>query len=355
VMSSAPCRVCFALLLTAALLLPGSPGLPDSRESGDASGADSPHLVRTVAYWGGQWRDAPLHARVGPAPAEVLEYLQQDMGLDTPPEPANDQDLAALVGRALEDVAAQLPGHLATLLRDNLAAVLLARGIGSSGYVESVEAPGTSAGKHAFIVLDAAMMQGRAANAWASLRESSFFRPGPVRVTMTIAQPEQDDIFNGLRYILLHELGHCMGLFSGAHLDWMAPPKDAADVGPFVAFSWQLRDGRYTPRPGMDFPWRAGLRIYAFEDAALTAQQAPEVYADVFKRSNWTTLYAAASPFEDFAESFAVWQHAVREDRPWAVTVTRLDGSSQRWISCLETGSCRRKAAFMAELFEENE
>lgn len=318
------------------------------------------HPVRSAVFWESDWKQGwktrPLQQRVMPAPDEVLEYLQQDCELAMPPKSVHDEDLAALVGTVLEDIVAALPGHLAALLEQGVPAVMLAEGIGSSGYVESIEAPGSPAGKQAFVVLDAGMMRGRKANAWAGMRESSFFCPGPVRIAMTIASPEENDIAHGLRYILLHELGHCVGLLSGAHPDWMAQPeREMVKRYPFLGFSWQVNDARFTPKRKIAFPWRDKLRIYAFAQAQLTSLQAPEIYEDICQNSNWPTLYAATTPFEDFAESFAVWQHAVHEGRPWAVTVTPLDGSRQRWISCLETGSCRRKASFMAELFREKD
>lgn len=311
------------------------------------------HPARSPGYWGQAWRSQPVAERVAAAPPEVLEYLFLDVGdAATPqsqrPRPVQDSGLRSTAGQVLEDIAASLPQHLAELLRKRLMGVFLAENIGSSGYTEVLNAPD---GKRAFVVLDAAYLQGRRANAWASLRESSFFRPAAgVTVSMTIADRDADTEQAGMRYILLHELGHCVGAILGVHPDWNeAPPTDAAAQYPFVGLSWKVAAGKYALKQGSAFPWRGRLRIYSFEDAPLSASTALKVYAGL-QQTNLPTLYAAVSPFEDFAESFAVWLHAVREKRPWLVRLSK-DGGQLVFASCLKTGACPDKAAFMQQVF----
>lgn len=311
------------------------------------------HPARSPGYWGHDWRSRPLVERVAPAPAVVLEYLFLDVGEPQTPEaqrphPVQNPELRAMAGQVLEDVASSLPRHLTDLLRQRLIGVFLAENIGSSGYVEAVQAPD---GPWAFVVLDAGYLQGRTGNAWASLRESSFFAPSAdVRLSVSIAPENADTEQAGMRYILLHELGHCVAIMTGAHPDWNeAPPADAAAQYPFVGLSWKVAAGKYALKQAGVFPWRDRLRIYSFEASPLRASQALEVYADL-EKTNLPTLYAAVSPFEDFAESFAVWQHAVREKRPWLVQIAGR-GKELHFQSCLKTGACPEKAAFMEQVF----
>ncbi len=319
-------------------------------ETPSASTDLSTHPVRNIAYWGTAWRDTPLSGRVAPAPAEVAEYIELDnlnFGIEgevSPTAPPKE------IGPALEDIAAALPTGLAGLLRDRLTGVFTVTGLGSSGYIEEVTDDARKL-QAVFLVLDSAVFLGRTANAWAGWRESSFFTAhenGQPQLSMTIEETADDTVYNAVRYILLHELGHCLGAATRAHPSWNAGAADLSEY-PFVQLSWQVEDGAYVRKYAADFPYR--MRLYAFDDSEFSLQDAPSVYAACRDYTNAPSVYGTVTPFEDFAESFATYQHAVREGRPWSVTLELPSGEMQTFTTCYQAGTCPEKKTFMQEWF----
>jgi len=267
--------------------------------------------------------------------------IEKDVSPAAPPEE---------IGPALEDIATALPGKMTGLLRDRLAGVFTVTGLGSSGYIEEVT---DDAGKlqAVFLVLDSAVFQGRSANAWAGWRESSFFtahKAGQPRLSMTIEEPAGDTGHNAVRYILLHELGHCLGAATMAHPSWNA---DAPELSayPFVQLSWKVKYGSYVRKYAANFPYQ--MRLYAFDDSKFSLQDAPAVYAAWHSYTNAPSVYGTITPFEDFAESFATYQHAVREGRPWSITLQSPSGNTQTYTTCYQAGTCPEKKAFMRQWF----
>lgn len=322
------------------------------------------HPVRSLAWWRERPMSRPLESRVAPASHEIIDYLRQDYtqwganpAETTAIQPFTTPEVESLVKASLTSIVAALPPHLQKVLQERLLGVFIAQELGSSGYTESVYATGGDAA-HAFIVLDGALLGQRRANAWASYRESSFFAPeenGPT-ITMRIAADKQDNSFEAVRYILLHELGHCLGIMTGAHPDWNAPPDQTVTSFPFVDASWLLDTSgdaaRYVSRFAKSFPWRSKLRIYSFANAPLVITQAPEVYSALIRSTNYPSLYAAVNPYEDFAESFAVYQHAIQEGRPWQVIVSGAPGNkSQKLTTCFRNNLCPQKQQFMERWF----
>lgn len=339
--------LCCALLL----LLPSACAAQDSDALREAMVA---HPARDPAWWGEGWRATPLAARVAPASPEVVAYVELDnalWGIEGRIEPAPPP---AEIAPALEDIQAGLPPRFAELLDNTLVGVFTVSGLGSSGYIEEVRHGSDNRGGLAavFLVLDSAVFQGRTANAWATWREGSFFTPqdgeGP-SLRMRIAPPDGDTAGNAVRYILLHELGHCLGIASGAHPSWNDPPPDDLEPYPFVRLSWNVVGGDYQRRYESGFPWK--MRLYAFEGSAHAPREMPAIHAAWNSETNAPSLYATVSPFEDFAESFAVYQHAIREGRPWSIEVETPRGEVREYASCFQTGACPDKLAFMAAWF----
>jgi hypothetical protein len=80
----------------------------------------------------------------------------------------------------------------------------------------------------------------------------------------------------------------------------------------------------------------------------------PEVYAQL-EQTSFPTLYAANSPYDDFAESFVNYVHVVLMGKPFEV---RIDQNGQRQITfeaCWETPRCAAKQEMMANLFPKME
>jgi hypothetical protein len=322
------------------------------------------HEVRTLAYWGGAWAARPLAERVAPLPDAAVDYVSLDnelWGFAARPSAVEPPPSFA---RALAGVEATLSPALARVLRERLIGVFAATGLGSSGYAETVR-DGSGREQAMFIVLDPEAAGARTANAWASWKESTFFRQSadaPVRVRLEIEEPGADTAENAVRYILLHEIGHVLGLFTGAHPGWNAEesavPRPAGGWA-FPPLSWvRGADGAWTSRWAGLFPERGELRYYA-DHPTLPAASVPALYARL-ERTNLPSLYALTSVWEDFAESFASYAHVVRAGRPWRLTVTVGAGANETRPApatalgaCWNEPRCADKRAFMDAWFRD--
>ena len=94
------------------------------------------------------------------------------------------------------------------------------------------------------------------------------------------------------------------------------------------------------------------IKAYAFDQASLTASRIPATYTHLENNSNFPTLYACESPWEDFAESFATYFHVVIDQRPWQVIIEQKGRADRVIESCWGTPRCREKAAFLRRWFE---
>ncbi len=311
------------------------------------------HPVRSMEYWGMEWRDVPLVERVSAAPPKVVEYLELDNQLYGFEEGVASAPPLQEMKLALEDILGSLPKRLSKLLRTSLTGVFTVNGLGSSGYIEDIR-DNEGRLQAVFLVVDSDVFHGRAANAWATWREGSFFTPpklGDASLEMRIEDSDEDNTVNAMRYILLHELGHCLGMVTNVHPSWNADSVDDLEKYPFVRLSWSVEQGKYKRRYDSDFPYR--MRLYAFDQSTFAPEDLGRVYEAWAGHTNAPSLYATVSPFEDFAESFAIYEHAVREGRPWSIMVKTSGEAGREYVSCLMSGTCPKKKAFMEDWFRE--
>jgi hypothetical protein len=228
------------------------------------------HPTRELAYWGKAWQEQPLAERVYPAPAALLEKISiENRMMDISSEPA---PMAAdpLFTRVIKRVEALLPEVLQRLARERIVGLYLVRNLGSTGYTEAIR---NEAGQEAYavIVLDGELLQKKTANQWATWRERSFFKERKERqieLTVHVAPAREDTAESAAFQILLHELGHALGMASHVHPSWNEPPI-ASEAFPFLQLSWQGQAGAFQSRYDRTFLQRRHLRLYAFEKASL--------------------------------------------------------------------------------------
>ncbi len=281
-----------------------------------------------IAYWGTGWKSLPLAQRISAAPAELVEKILVEnkiQGFDEHPEPAPP---LPEVTAALESIEWSLPPAVRGLLEDRLVGVFCVRDLGGTGYADVVY-DREEQESFGLIVLDMDVLRQRSANDWATWKERGFFQApaeGEPNVEVRIEPPENDTVENAVRFILLHEIGHVLGMVSRAHASWVdwqegkPVPMDA----PFVQLSWRP-DSEDVFRSRFDgvFPQRRHVRAYGFDRSDLTAAQMTGTYRALAQHTNFPTLPAAQSPWEDFAESFATYIHVGLDGRPRTATVMR--------------------------------
>lgn len=309
------------------------------------------HPVRTAAFWQqknpGNTRQIP----VGPAPQELIEFLHMDNAFrgygDRPVPVSRDSEFLHDVEAAM----ASLPRAVRRIAERRLFYIALVRNLGGgTGYMDAVaDSDGSAAG--GFIVLDEEALD-KTANAWASWREGSAFRPSADRaLEVRIETPENDTRINAIRYILLHELGHVVDVVLGATPIGGGNAQNIADNG-FYALSWisPPRTGdTLQSRFDAGWPERASLVFYSFDQSAYAATDAPHIY-QWLQGTSFPTLYAATSPADDFAESFVNYVHVVLDQRPYEVRLRQGSLSEDLMGSCWESLLCAPKRETMKRL-----
>ncbi|MEA3292072.1 MAG: hypothetical protein U9Q71_07210 [Pseudomonadota bacterium] len=292
----------------------------------------------------------PLEERILPAPAAILELTHlgnRRAGVDLrPTAAAADHPLAPLVRAMIRS----LPAPIYRLASRHLAGVFLVDRTFGSARAEGLWNPSDRL-VGGYMVLNVTALA-RPANAWAGMRENSAFHSrGNVTIEVILEPPATDTPESALRFIFLHELGHVLGMGLGLHGHWAAPETFPLTLhSPFARLSWQPdgHGGLVSPAK-QAFPLLTQLHFYRFEAAPLPRSAAPRVYGQL-ARTDFPSLYGVLSAYEDFAEIFALYVHTRILDKPYAVVVQ--DGGRVIGIyrSCLQTGSCPAKAAFVERL-----
>ncbi len=309
------------------------------------------HPTRAVAYWGKDWKQTPLKDRIAKAPAELIEKIGIENEAEGFAERPAAAEPTAEFREVLSGIAARLPEKVRALAEDRIIGIFLVDGLGGTGYAEAV-LDGKGEERYAVIVLDRQVLLGRKANEWASWKEDSFFRPGAARIgiSVTIEPDGRDSVVNAIRYIVLHELGHAMGMASGVHPSWYGKVS-ASESYPFTTISWKGDGEKVVSRFEDAFPERRHLRPYQFEKSALERRRAAEVYGKLFTRTDFPTIHSAQNLWEDFAESFVNYLHAGLELRPYEVRLRAEDGQETIFRSCWNEDRCRNKRNFMERWF----
>ena len=339
------------------VLLASGPALAQEPARGPCRHDDKPcaeaksrdHPATRLDYW----RHAlarPLEQRIDAAPPELVEYLALDnikSGFSEIPRSAKPG------GAFLRDIRAamaELPPEVKRLVARKLAGIYLVEDLGGTGFTEQVY------DAHArpvagFVVLDVTVLR-RRANAWATWKENTPFKPQPgFRLTARIETKERDDRKNAIQYILLHELGHVVSIDGNMHPPWTLEPKEVSSPGdyPFFALSWAVDAGanRYVTKFDDVLPQRRDVVYYL--EAKLPASQMAEVY-ERLTRTNFATLYSVTRPGDDFAEAFASYVHIVLMKKPFEIRIFRDGKVARVYGSCWNEPRCEQKKAVLETL-----
>ena len=306
-------------------------------------------VVKTLAYW----NDAlarPLEQRIGAAPAPLIEFLELD-NLDQgytekPRAPALADDFM----RDVRAAWAGLPEQVRRPLAAKLVGIYLVDAMGSSGWSEEVaDADGRVVA--GVIVLDAGVLAGQRANAWATWKENTPFKPrAGYRLDARIEDAAQDNRVQAIQFILLHEMGHVLAMGGDIHPSPNAAPKDVPDHPPYPFFnlSWSVnRNGKYASRFDATFQQRREVVYYL--GAKLDAARMPQVYTQL-EATSFATLYGATNPFDDFAEAYVTYVHTVLMGKPYAVRIYVGDSLQQTFTACWDEARCAPKRRIIEDL-----
>lgn len=308
------------------------------------------HVATQPGYWKSRM-ERPLAQRIGAAPAELLEYVRLDnlsAGLTNVPRAAT---LAADFLRDVRRAFDEIPLPVKRLVSGRLAGIYLVEDLGSTGYTDAIFA---ADGKPVagFVVLDAAVLKQRSANAWATWKENTPFKPEPgFALNARIASAGGDNRKNAIQYILLHELGHIASIGADIHPHWGIDPSAVQQTENLTYFklSWTIarQENRFVSLFEPAFDARRDVVYYA--DARLRGSQMQAVYTQLAS-TNFPTLYAATSPGDDFAEAFASYVHTVLMRKPLQIEIKHAGRDVLRHSSCWTQARCTGKRAILEQL-----
>ena len=315
-------------------------GAPDGQ-----SGQLSDHKARTLAVWSG-WQNKDIKERVVPAPAVLLDYLRKDNKLNgfeqVPRSPTQWRPFADEVCEAIDE----FPPEVRKQLNEHAVGIFLVSDLGSSAYAEVVkDAAPRSLG---FIVLDDQALN-KKANEWATWKENTPFEPSSGLEARMIIEPEAGDRRkNALSYILLHELGHLVGVAEKAHVSWWG--KANPEEYPFSAISWTEKNGAVVSRWDETFGNRKKVKFYADEKSRLPGDERLGIYTGLAK-TDFVSLYAATGIYDDFAETYAMYVHVVMQKRPWELEILKDGKSILKVTEPIRRERFQAKRAFLETLF----
>jgi len=309
------------------------------------------HAVTRVDFWSNALVK-PILDRMGAAPPELVEYLNLDNiknGVSHKPRAAK---LTPEFLRDVHNAIADIPVEVRQLLSRKLAGIYFVEDLGGTGYTDEILDAGGKA-VAGFIVLNMSVLAKQTANAWATWRENTPFKPQPgVRLVAEIETRQQNNRKNAIQYILLHEIGHVIAINEKFHPSWKLEPKEvppSADY-PWFGSSWDVsrEDNRFVTHFDRSFPQRNDV-VYYF-GAKLPADQMIATY-DSLEQTNFATLYSVTHPADDFAEAFASYVHTVLMKRPFEIRIYRDERLAKRYQSCWTEKRCLQKRRMLERLF----
>lgn len=310
------------------------------------------HPVKDVNYMRA-FQALPLNQRVLAAPAKLLDYLNLDNQLHGFPNRPRPATFGRQLMQDMKDAIRETPDVVKSLIDSRLMGIFLVRDLGGTGYTDYVyDQMHEPAG--AFVVFDAEVLT-RSANDWATWKENTPFTADPdIDLQATIENEAEDNRKQALQYILLHELGHVASVARSFHPRWddWDCRSDPPEMFPFFQLSWQLGNqddcGFISKFDREGFTRRTEV-VYYF-GARLAAAASPEVYAQL-EKTNFPSLYAATSPYDDFAESFVSYVHTVLMGKPFEIRIDERGQRRSAFTGCWGSARCAAKEAMMASLF----
>lgn len=305
------------------------------------------HPAKKLAFWGAAFAK-PVDERLGAAPAELVEILALDNignGFPNRPRPSRlAPEFMADVRAAIAGIPESVKKRLAT----KLAGIYFVDDFGGTGFTDNIYA-GDNDPVAGFIVLDPTVLEKQTANAWATWKERSPFKPDPAwSLEARIESRELDNRVQAIQYILLHEIGHVLSIGRDFHPNWNLNARNVGDTArfPFFSLSWRVDNGRYASVFDEAFPQRR--RVVFYFGAKLDGAEMVGAY-EALERTNFPTLYAATHPGDDFAESFANFVHVVIMGKPFDIRFTRDGRVVKTYRDCWGEERCAAKRRILEE------
>lgn len=306
--------------------------------------------VLTASYWDAfLFTKGELADKVIRPPQPLLIYLQkwnEKDGLPSVPSANSVTDRDIL---ELKRILLKFPKPILDVMNSRLVGITLVSGLGSFGYSDYVY---STAGypERGFIVLDRSLLY-RSANEAFTERESSPFKCANGNSVIAKISRDAIDQEAAVQYILLHEFAH---IFSEGYVNpffYDAPDANNLASREYGPISWNVLDHKYVGKFDGVFSLRSKIKYYAPVDKLLGCEKFTIACSQV-EKTDFPSLYASLSPFEDFAESFANFVHVDILKRPFEVSLYQEGKLSKQYRSCWASPRCAQKRAYFRNLLK---
>ena len=306
------------------------------------------HKALSASTWSGLTGKG-INDRILIAPDIIIDYLIRDNQLqgyrERPQKAEIDDDFFSDIVAAISEMPQSVRNHIS----EHLVAVFLVEQLGGTGFCELLR--DSDENKLGFIVLDVGSLD-RKANEWASWRENSpFALKGIYSIETEIEQESNNNRTAAIQYILLHELGHLIGVVKRVHPHWVTggnPQK-----WPFTKLSWQTSEGGLKGKSKFDdtFSNRSEIKYYSFENAPLASKEIHEIY-DRLLETDFVSLYAATNMYDDFAETYAMYVHVILQHRPWKIRIMNAGKKELELTNPILDKRCETKKSYLDGMFK---
>lgn len=306
------------------------------------------HEARSACSWAG-FPGKELKDRIIPAPDIIIDYLRKDNQLqgykERPQKPAIDPEFFTDIVNAVVELPTEVRDHI----RKHVVAIFLVEALGGTAYGELLDDFDNN--KLGFVVLDVISLN-RKANTWATWRENSPFTvSGMYMIEAEIEQKHSDNRKAAIQYILLHEVGHLVGVAEGAHPNWFE--SGHPQQWPFTKLSWLTWEQGLKGKSKFDetFTNRNKITFYSFKDAPLSSKEIDETYAQWLK-TDFVSLYAATNMYDDFAETYAMYVHVILQKKPWKIRIKKEAETIREITNPILDERCKNKKRYFDKMFK---
>lgn len=306
------------------------------------------HKARSASTWS-EYTGKDIKSRILPAPDIIIDYLRKDnqfQGYNERPQKSEiDPEFFSDISRAVTELPKVVRDHI----KKHVVAIFLVEELGGTAYTELLRDFANN--KQGFIVLDVGSLN-RKANEWFTWKANSpFAMKGAYIIEAEIEQKSNDTRKYAVQYILLHEVGHLLGVAKGAHPSWLTGghPQE----WPFSKLSWLTLEQGFDGKSKFDttFTNRSKLKFYSFKDAPLTSKEIDETYRQLLK-TDFVSLYAATNMYDDFAETYAMYVHVVLQQRPWKIRIMTEGKTVEKITNPILVKRCEIKKRYLDSIFK---
>lgn len=306
------------------------------------------HKARSESTWRA-FAGGEIKNRIVPAPDVILDYIKKDNQVqgykEIPKRPEIEPGFFSDIVNAVTELPPLARGHI----EKHVVAIFLVEELGGTGYTELLRDFANN--RQGFIVLDVGSLN-RKANEWITWKANSpFAKKNGYIIEAEIEQKKDDTRKASIQYILVHEVGHLLGVAYGAHPNWLKgghPQKWA-----FTKLSWLTSGQGLDGQSKFDtaFTNRVKLKFYSFKNAPLTTNEIDETYTQLLN-TNFVSLYAATNMYDDFAETYGMYVHVVLQNRQWKIRIIKEGKTVREIVNPILDKRCENKKIYLDKMFK---